>query len=239
MLSAKTCSTISQDIQNYWDAHISELDAQLQGKERGHKIADVIDEKTTAHLYAEYDSAYERKKSSGDPKPRSMGDIWIKDQGVYHPVNIKTGIKGSEGQPNMVSMHKLLNAILSNSIDSYYLLMVKIKEKSVTDKTSASIIFVDMLNIIDYITYDAGPGQIMLKAKAFFDKIGREGTAFQNGLTIKEKVEKLAALMRDGESRLVSNRKKRLEVIEKNITSYLDNTPFVVSVDNQARFNLA
>ena len=139
----------------------------------------------------------------------------------------------------MVSMHKLLNAILSNSIDSYYLLMVKIKEKSVTDKTSASIIFVDMLNIIDYITYDAGPGQIMLKAKAFFDKIGREGTAFQNGLTIKEKVEKLAALMRDGESRLVSNRKKRLEVIEKNITSYLDNTPFVVSIDNQARFNLA
>ncbi len=117
--------------------------------------------------------------------------------------------------------------------------MVKIKEKSVTDKTTASIIFVDMLNIIDYITYDAGPGQIMLKAKAFFDKIDREGAAFQNGSTIKEKVEKLAALMRDGESRLVSNRKKRLEVIEKSITSYLDNTPFVVSVDNQARFNLA
>ncbi len=114
MLSDKMCSTISQDIQNYWDTHISELDAQLQGKERGHKIADIIDEKTTMYLSSKYDSAYERKKSpGGDPMPRSMGDIWIKDQGVYHPVNIKTGIKGSEGQPNMVSMHKLLNAILS------------------------------------------------------------------------------------------------------------------------------
>ena len=48
-----------------------------------------------------------------------MGDIWIKADGIYNPVNIKAGIV-TAGMPNIVSLAKLLTRLLKHQIDSYY-----------------------------------------------------------------------------------------------------------------------
>lgn len=69
-------------------------------------------------------------------------------------------------------MKKLLDALLMHQIDSYYLLMVKLE---IQQQTTCVVHFVDMLDYLDHVTFDSGPGQIMLKARSFFTarSIGR------------------------------------------------------------------
>lgn len=95
-----------------------------------------------------------------------MGDIWLESGGIYHPINVKTGVS-SNGQPNMVSLKKLLDALLDQQIDSYYLLMVKLE---IQQPITCLIHFIDMLDYLDYVTFDSGPGQIMLKSRLFFPR---------------------------------------------------------------------
>jgi len=114
MLSDETIETITADTLNYWRVEVKkpEIVGIAKGKEIGHKLADLVDEKTTALLTVKFLTKHQcdahcRKRA------RSMGDLWLYDRGIYHPVNVKTGIVGAEGQPNLVSLKKLLSAIMA------------------------------------------------------------------------------------------------------------------------------
>lgn len=230
MLSNTNILDIRQRVQAFWkekaqDRHFIEM---AKGKEIGHRIADYVDEKTTSFLHAHYSAAFERDKS-GSKKPRSMGDVWIEENNFYHPVNIKTGVSGTNGQPNMVAMRKLLKCLLQRQIDSYYLLMVKFADGLPT------VYFLDMLDYIEFLSFDSGPGQIMLRAQDFFEQFESHNIATRNLLT---KAEYLMEMLKEGDERLQANRDaKRGELVEM-MEQYRAHGDFDVSFDNQREFNL-
>lgn len=236
MLSDTTIDKIEHDVQAFWKGRMHADSSLLRGKEMGHKLADHIDEQTTAFLHEHYNAAFERDRK-GRPKSRSMGDIWIEEAGIFHPINIKTGIVGSEGQPNMVSLNKLLRALYEKKIDSYYLLFVKVERAQSGDATM-HVHMVDLLDITAYITFDAGPGQLMLKAGPFFRAI-QSGRMPKSDMDLKQKIEKLFELLRDGEERLRRNRAARFARTTQKLTTYLHDADLTIQPDNQKNFRLS
>ena len=165
--------------------------------------------------------------------PRSMGDIWIVNEGIAHPVNVKASIADNGGQPNMVSLKKLLAALLEYRIDSYYLLFVKIT--NVNSKFASKVHFLDMLDCLDYVTFDSGPGQIMLRSKDFFQAL-ESGHAPENK-SLSQKVGGLVDLLEDGERRLMHNRRATLRRFRTAVNNY-NQLRHTVTPESQAIFNL-
>ncbi|KKU59913.1 MAG: hypothetical protein UX81_C0006G0007 [Parcubacteria group bacterium GW2011_GWA2_47_12] len=234
MLSLEMRNKIETATRNFWDEKIKESSfAEIaQGTEIGHRIADLVSDKTTGLLAVEFTAMFQRNKA-GHKVPRSMGDIWIAHEGIAHPVNVKASIADNGGQPNMVSMKKLLAALLEYRIDSYYLLFVKISN---TDELfSAKVHFVDMLDYLDYVTFDSGPGQIMLRSKDFFKALEKK-SAPENKL-LSQKVSGLVDLLEDGERRLIRNRRTTLKRFRTAVSKY-NSSHHKVTPESQAVFHL-
>lgn len=236
MLTAETIRSVTAETLEYWKQEVTKkyFVEIAKGKEIGHKLADLVDEKTTALLTLKHRTGYQRS-SSGHKRARSMGDVWLLDEHIYHPVNVKTGLVGSEGQPNLVSLKKVLSAITARQIDSYYLLMVKIAIQDDGGVIEPSVVFTDMLDWLDYVTFDSGPVQMMLKAKAFF---GAYDPAVVQRKKIPEKVETLFALYKDGERRLRINRDRDLKKYRNAVKKFLDSDDWTVTTETQERLSV-
>lgn len=229
MISNKTLEMITSESLSYWREEVKkpEIVGIAQGKEIGHKLADLVDEKTTALLTLKHITKHQRN-ARGQIRVRSMGDLWLKDGGIYHPVNVKTGIVGAEGQPNLVSLKKVLSVIMARQIDSYYLLIVKME---ITKKgIIPSVYFVDMLDWLDYVSFDSGPGQMMLRAVKFFNEYDPKKIG---ALDIKAKVQKLMDLYEDGERRLKLNRESDLNRYRQEFSTFMASGDFVVTPETQ------
>lgn len=229
MLSSKTIRAITRETLKYWKEEVTRpaFVELAQGKEIGHKLADMVDEKTGALLTVNHMITHEHNRQ-GEKRARSMGDLWLLDKHIYHPVNIKTGLVGSEGQPNLVSLKKVLSAVMQRQIDSYYLLMVKMRIHP--DNIEPSVYFTDMLDWLEYTTFDSGPGQLMLKAKAFFAAFTPASTPAHD---MKEKAETLMALYEDSEKRLRKNRRLDLKKYRQQFKSFLSNIDSGVTPETQ------
>ena len=235
MLSLKNITGIQKRVRDFWRVAAGEPSFVeiAKGKETGHRIADYVDEKTTSFLHAHYDAAFERH-ADGRKKPRSMGDLWLKEGGIYHPVNIKTGIT-DDGQPNMVALGKVLKCLLQNQIDAYYLLMVKFS--SGKERPSApAVYFVDMLDYLDHMTFDSGPGQIMLKAELFFNDFQSKKPPTR---TMPQKADILMQMLEEGDKKLFVNRKRRSGELRDMMSEYKDRKCFAALPVKQAEFNIA
>lgn len=191
----------------HWAAHVQDAGfAELiTGKEPGHRMADYVDDRTTSLLKVHLDTRYEAD-AKGEQKKRSMGDVWVYSNQMFNPINVKAGLQGMSGQPNLVSMQKLLDYVFRAWIDSYYLLIIKFDVATVITHKAY---LVDLLDWTDFVTYDAGPGQIMLREREFYD-------AFESGHTSTEmplagKVETLFARFEEGVRSLFANRQQRLK----------------------------
>ncbi len=176
----------------------------IHGKEPGHRMADYVDDRTCSLLKVHLDTRYEGD-TKGNVRKRSMGDIWVHSQGIFNPLNVKSGLQDMNGQPNLVSMQRLLDYILKRWIDSYYLLVIKF---DVSAEPTHKAYLVDILDWTDFITYDAGPGQIMLRERDFYN-------AYESGYTpvvrtVPEKAEILFALFEQQLEALFVNRRARL-----------------------------
>ncbi len=178
----------------------------ISGKEPGHRMADYVDDQTVSLLKVQtnIETRYEGD-GRGSVRKRSMGDIWVRSNGIFNPINIKSGLQGMRGQPNLVSMQKLLDYLCHRRIDSYYLLIVKF---SVADAITHKTYLVDLLDWLDFIAYDAGPGQLMLREKEFYDSF--ELPYKTPTLSLIEKARRLFELSEQQLHQLVKNRKRRL-----------------------------
>ena len=183
-------------------------------------MADYVDDRTTALLKVHLDTRYEGTKS-GSVKKRSMGDIWAYSGGIYNPINIKSGLQNMKGQPNIVSMQKLLHYVFRQWIDSYYLLIIKF---DISEFVHISYL-VDLLEWTDFVTYDAGPGQIMLHEQDFYDAV--ESGHVPPARSVPEKVEILFRLFKRKLEDLLVNRQERLERQEAMLHKFLQ-SDFVV-----------
>lgn len=217
MLSRRTMDDIFRVTKDFWDKRITAADFadMASGKEIGHRIADFVDEETTVLLEQHFECAHEHGKKG--KRSRSMGDVWLKDAGIFHPINVKSGEMGKNGQPNMVSLGKLLNALLAREIDAYYLLIIK--GTFVEDDFKAEVFLVDLLDYLDFATFDSGPGQIMLKEAAFYMAMKDPNYAPPNR-NLKEKVEVLLEMLKDADRRLIVNRERRQEKVARAVEQF-------------------
>lgn len=218
-----TQSQIVDLTNSHWERHTQDQGFAdlISGKEPGHRMADYVDDRTTSLLKVNMDTRYEGDRK-GSPKKRSMGDIWVHSQGIFNPINVKSGLLGSKGQPNVVSMQKLLDYIFQRWIDSYYLLIIKF---DITSRITHQTYLVDLLDWTEFIAYDAGPGQIMLHEQDFYD-------AFDSGhrpssRSILEKTEALFHLFETQVQVLLANRQARLDRQRNSLGGFL-NSPFTV-----------
>ena len=207
----------------HWAEHVTDAGfAELTaGKEPGHRIADYVDDRTCALLKINLDTRYEGDRS-GRIRKRSLGDIWVRSQGIYNPINVKSGLQDMRGQPNVVSMQKLLDYILRRQIDSYYLLIVKF---SLSTSISHKLYFIDVLDWIDFVTYDAGPGQIMLREQDLYEELEAGHNPARR--TIFEKVDTLFNLFESQLRSLFVNRQKRLDR-QRQMSRQFQRAPFAV-----------
>jgi len=135
---------------------------------------------------------------------------------IYNPINVKAGIAGVGGQPNMVSLEKLSQAILEHVIDSYWLLLLRF---TINDSRAlAGIKLVNIFDYLDFMHFDAGPGQIMLRSDRFYAHLEKGGAA--QPLSLANTVERLVALRRDGDKRLTANREKRRLALEAKAEAF-------------------
>jgi hypothetical protein len=222
-LSAYTQSQIIEATDAHWANHTrDESFAELiSGKEPGHRMADYVDDRTCSLLKVTLDTRYEGN-GRGAIRKRSMGDIWVRSHGIYNPVNVKSGLQGMNGQPNVVSMQKLLDYILKRRIDSYYLLIVKF---DLSQTITHNLHLIDLLDWIDFITYDAGPGQIMLREQDLYDNIDSGYVSAHR--TIFEKVDSLFNLFERQLRALFDNRQRRLDR-QRTLARELERGEFVV-----------
>lgn len=197
-----------------WEVEVksSRFRETCAGKERGHRVADYAEERTLAFLAQDGFPAAFEQGAGGAPRSRSMGDVWLRsgDPPIFNPVNVKAGMAGIGGQPNMVSLNKLTDAVLSHWIDSYWLLMIRFEEQG-----SGFVPHVMLVNIFDYLGFmhfDSGPGQVMLKSDHFYRHIA-DGSP-PEALEIDEVLARLLEMRRDGDRRLAENRANRLSVLE-------------------------
>ncbi len=185
----------------------------FRGKERGHRVADFVEEKTVDCLEASFDVKHE--VAAGNRKARGMGDAWLLSNGIYNPINVKAGVHGIGGQPNMVSLAKLTRALMEHWIDSYYLLLVKF-----TDATppSPEVQLVNILDFLEFLHFDSGTGQLLLRADRFSAHIiaGGGGTGFSLGVVVGE----LVALRREGDARLKATRERNLGQLEERLLAF-------------------
>lgn len=231
MLDKARLDEIKRLTEEFWVEHVKTdaFRAIFVGKEIGHKIADYVDEKTTELLKSKFDCAQQVDKK-GKPRSRSMGDVWIAGSNIYNPLNVKAGEAGKNGQPNLVSLTKLIDALLSDQIDSYYLLIVKMRmvdhsasedvqeEDLSPELITPNVYLVDMLDYLDFVTFDSGPGQAMLKEKQFYAAV--DAGQVPKEIDLPEKVKRLMALMEDGDRRLAENRATKMTRLRKLIEDY-------------------
>jgi hypothetical protein len=144
-----------------------------------------------------------------------MGDVWLKSARIFNPINVKSGVSGANGQPDLVALKKLLRSLLADQIDSYYLLFVKFE---LVDTVRPKVLLVDLLDHLEWTTYDDGPGQIMLLEQKFFDAM--DGGHCASATPIATKIDRLFEMLKDGNQRLILNRHRTIANFEKAIAVY-------------------
>jgi hypothetical protein len=71
---------------------------------------------------------------------------------------------------------------------------------------------------LEFATYDDGPGQMMLLEQKFFTAMG-DGYC-TSSTPIVTKIDRLFALLKDGNQRLILNRQRTIANFEKAIAAY-------------------
>lgn len=235
MLNKTLRDEIRTMAQEFWNAEVQtpQFAKLAAGKEIGHRIADKVDEQTTQLLRGKYPIFFEHGPKG--QRARSMGDFWLLSEGNYHPVNVKAGQENSNGQPNIVSLKKLLRALLTQRIDSYYLLIVKFQ---ISTAIRATVYFIDILDYIDCVTFNSGPGQMMLKEKQFYTVMRQSPR--EPSLSLHQKREALVTMLENGEVSLIKNRAKTLDEIRSLWAEYLSGAESGIepAVLNQIQWNL-
>lgn len=92
-----------------------------------------------------------------------------------------------------------------------------------------------MLDWLDYVTFDSGPGQMMLRAVNFFNDF--ESVTLEP-ISFKDKVMRLMKLYEDGERRLKENRERDLIKYTKGFESFMEAGDFTVTPETQKTLNL-
>lgn len=225
MINTQDQETILNLTNTFWKRESNDVAFRsiFGGKEIGHRIADFVDEKTSELLRANMETGFLRSKS-GKKLDRSMGDIWIKSSGIFNPLNVKAGEYSERGgQPNLVALNKVLKSLLRQEIDSYYLLIIKMEVfSSLALKKEINVLprvyLVDMLDHLDVVHFNSGPGQLMLKEKQFYKKMKNQEKT--ENLELSDKIRRLVELKIQGDMKLFEDRNRNSAKLQELVSEY-------------------
>ena len=170
MLSDKLCVEIENTIKLFLLSDISlkkDMMNAEKNKEVGHALSsrieelvyDILDKKLKINITFDI---HKNGTKKGEKRDRSLADGKINN----HLSNVKFGV--NLGQPNMCSMRKIFDEVFDKKgMDSYYIIWIKYMDSNFNVKVF------DLLSNFDFITYNDGPGQIMLKEHEFFKNINK------------------------------------------------------------------
>ena len=248
MIDQCDIETIYRRVDEYWTQTLKKEGQSFfdiaSGKEGGHQLSDRVDQLTTEIIHSSFPMRSGFQHTKGRANSRSMGDIWFRNgNGEWNPVNVKTGLVGSEGQPNIVSLKRVMSSIFEHSIDSYYLLFVKFAIDAAGKSISHHVYFVDLLDWIvlsgkkSVVTFNAGPGQMMLRASRFFDLLS---DGFQPKVSpIRAKVKALMDLYLLGERNLIRDRQKDRKKYKAVYDGFMkERQPFSIDINRQMEFEI-
>jgi hypothetical protein len=225
VLDEQTQLEIVRVTQDRWTerCEAGELAVYMQRKERGHGLADWVEDTTVTMLSRKFPDRVAFQGSGAKRLRRSMGDIWIESGGVFNPINIKTGVKEpgrrSGGQPNLVSLTKLTEAVFRRWIDAYYLLFVRFLAEQ---PPTVSVTLVDLLHIVeDFAHFDAGTGQLMLRSSRFDDP----PVPIYAVVDAQSALEHLLSVREDGNRRLQAKREADLSKVRAEMARFDGSAP--------------
>lgn len=171
MISKNIQKTIESVLQPKMENYFATSDAQklLKGKESGHIMGTIVEEMCGNFLNELGYHITKEVNQLGEAKARAHSDFNIvlsvgSGEETVHRVNVKFSGEKS-GQPNVCAANRMMNALRDGVIDGYY--MLKVKFDRVEKETK--VYFVDILDYIDCLTFNAGPGQIMLHERSFYE----------------------------------------------------------------------
>ena len=235
MIGIDTQNVVRAGVETFWrnEERLYTIVDLAKGKESGHRIADRVDEETCEYLRSNFETTYQRGRD-GIELARSMGDIWLKDNDLFHPINVKTSTTDL-GAPNLVSLKKLVTALLKCQIDSYYLLIIKLTIDPAN--SYVRVFFVDLLDYLDYVRFDSGPGQIMLITKEFYAFLdtGKE----EPRLELLEKIDKLLRMLESADKTLLANRNRKRKQLQEQFHLYKRGSDNRVTLANQEKLGLS
>lgn len=249
MLKEDDIKAIQMAVDNYWsqelEVHNRHFYDIATGKEPGHQLGDKVDQLSTSLICANYprESGFQHK--DGKICTRSMGDIWFKNSAEeWNPINVKTGLVGSEGQPNIVSLKRVMSSIIDRTIDAYYLLMVKFEVDRKRKIIKHNVYLTDILNWLELpngesvVTFNSGPGQTMLKAKRFYELLA-QGVS-PKVQSVQRKMELLMELYLEGERNLMRDRERDRKIFEDEYNRFMqDRRPFLIDKIKQREYEIS
>jgi len=136
-------------------------------KEPGHSYGEKVEEILAEKLVEKYPDKFSlpEKVKGGGKQTRKMEDLIWKPNGDL--INIKLGYEKGNGQPNMVSFNRLYKNYCSGLIDSYWIFVIDVSGKTKDSLTTKTYLF-NLYDYLDYVNYNYGTGQVMLKESHFF-----------------------------------------------------------------------
>jgi hypothetical protein len=188
MISKEKIQLIRETIEND-TRFINRINESISyvGKEKGHSNASPMEDVIREILI-------DKLSATQTNQDRSLADVIIDG----HLVNVKFGSpkkskngKFSYGQPNMCAMQRIMKLFYhSDKIDSYYIIKVNLSSST---GGSYSLHIFDMMDHIDFLCWNAGTGQIMLKETDFY-----RNTKSVEQISLQQKREKIKKLYDEG-----------------------------------------
>jgi len=189
-MNKKELNQINNYISSIINPFIATLGIDFGTKEQGHKFYQIAEEYIRDKLVEQFNAKIPKKA-------RDIADVVV----FGTPVNIKFGISENFGRPNLVSMNRLINLSSESELSQYIILKIKVFSP---EKISVST--VDILSNLNLVSYNAGPGQTMLKEKQYYQHL--EANKFNFGVSKKERNTQLEYMYLDGLENLQINRDK-------------------------------
>jgi hypothetical protein len=176
-------------------------EVESKSDELGHSHGPGVQKEVGKVLSEKYDIKEVVNKNGAKPK-RAFADNIL--QGFYNNVKFTAT---EEGNPNLGSMNRMIKHVLKESNSEYYVTIVKY----LVNKKDWKVQFVNILQFIDCLTYDAGPGQIMITQKKFeveYEKYINGKRPIKNFNEIYNEIREMAISKRESHLEL---RKKQLD----------------------------
>ena len=203
MITKKDMIYIKELLEKEYPKILKDINFDSSIKEIGHSFAGPWEDKLVNYLLNS-SAHFTPAEDIEDAPIRGMADIVFK--GNY--INLKFGYN-KKGQPNVCAMSKLLEFLHDDTIDSYYLL--------VFDAYDSSIHFFDVYDYLDYVAFNYGPGQVMLKEVKFKKAYKFNETS---GLTKRDKIKKLHEMTKVAEAKKKESIDKKQKVYDEIMNEY-------------------